>query len=152
MLDPETLQAKAKEDCLAHVTELLRGEFLIEPGEGGAAWNPIELRRIHTQSLVIWRKFSSVEIVSDEWGRPVGFHDRGAWKDCMYRDITPKEVLAVIPSLSFVPGPFTVLSIQPGDSGCAIASLDGPQGRYFAVINPATMKLIALEPDDGAAA
>lgn len=152
MLDPETLQTKAQEDCLAHASELLNGDFLIEPVEGGSAWNPVELRRIHTQSLTIWRKFSSVEIVSDEWGRPVGFHDRGAWKDCIYRDVSASEVLALIPYLSFVPGPFTVLSIESGDSGSAIAWLDGPQGMYRAVVNPATLKLIALEPADGGAA
>lgn len=152
MKTPQQLQQQAVKDCEGHVASVLKGKFLIEPGEPHTDWNPLDFRREYDQPLIVWRESSDFDVVLDDQDKPVGYIDKDKYLNCQYRAMTHGEIIALAAATGYVPADSSVVSAAQGPHDCVEATLatepervDSP--RYLVQINPTRKSIIAIVPE-----
>jgi len=153
VLSQSQLQKKAVEDCENHVAALVTGSMLVQPGESDLSWDPVELRHIHDQHMIVWRRCADIEVVLNGNDEPVGYIDRDKWNECEWVDLHHATIIALSARTGFVPAHSSVLSAQAGPNSCVEATLstepekaDAP--RYVVRINPSRQRVISILPQE----
>ena len=152
ILDEEALTQQAHDDGLAHAEKTISGELIVETVEADLDWDPISLRHVFDQSMVIWRRFGTFEVVLDDEDRPVGFIDSGGWENCEPAPISLSQALALARDSGwFTAGLEPAGELVDGESGSRILAVSDPgrpeeRQRFTIEVNPHTMSLISVLP------
>lgn len=153
MLSDEKLQEIAHDECLTHAADVLTGDLLVELGEPDLEWDPIELRHVFDQPMVIWRGLEDYEVILDDDDRPVGFMDPTAAADCAWDSLSAEDALAIVTSSGWVSGALELVGgIRRGAGDSAdfvIRDLVRPAEaeRLLVRINPAKRTVISILPE-----
>ncbi len=151
-LDEQDLSQQAHDDCLEHAENTISGELQVELLESDLEWDPVTLRHVFDQSMVVWRRFGEFEVVLDEEGRPVGFLDSGGWEECESAPISVSQALAV----AMASGWFTsrleasgeLVEAEMGSRILKVVDGGRPEARqqFTIEVNPKRMTLISILP------
>ena len=154
MLEEDELIQKAHDDCLAHAQEVISGDLEIDLEEADLEWDPIQLRHVFDQPMVVWRRFGEFEVVLDDEDRPVGFIDAGGWKDCEWAPVAQDQALTLAGSSGWLSTALEpVRELTRGENGSAILEVidlarPANRQRFTVEINPARMAIISILPQD----
>jgi hypothetical protein len=158
MVDLDTLQKKALADCLAFAEQHLSGEFHAEPVPVPAAealsWDPVELRYVVDQTVVLWRRYGQFEVVLDEEDRVVGYVDHDKWQKCRWEPLTDGEALTIARTSGLLRPGLRLVESRKGEGDCLELRLEEP-GRnappgLVVRINPARRVVISVLPPEAA--
>lgn len=97
------LKQQGVELCQEHAGKRIKGDLLVESTSERTAWDPIELRHLFDQSLVIWRKVGAFEVILDSLGRLAGFVDHDKYATSKAGELKPEEGDALLASTGLVP-------------------------------------------------
>jgi hypothetical protein len=156
MVDLDTLQKKAVADCLAFAEQQLSGEYRAEPipvpPEEALSWDPVELRYVVDQSVVLHRRYSQFEVVLDADDRVVGYVDHDKWEKCRWEPLTDGEALSIARTSGLLRPGLRLTGSRRGEGDCLELILAEP-GRNAAPglvvrINPARRAVISVLPAD----
>lgn len=111
------------------------------------AWDPIEQRTIVRTTTSAWSTLTTIDVLVDAFGDPVGFEDAGAWRGCGHAAIDDADLLALIERTELVDGPLRLLQRGTGAQDSITVTVGGADGaRVEAVVNPARRRIISLQP------
>jgi hypothetical protein len=149
LLDPAALQAKAIELCRKHTESQLEGEYLVEPLEGDLEWDPVSLRHLYDQPMVIWRAFGAFEVILDERQQPLGFVDEDKWLSCAWRDLPPARAEALARATGLVPAGMKLTESARGEKDCLELLFEGGTTEAIRVrVNPSREAVISVQPEE----
>lgn len=151
MVEFTSLRQRAHDDCLRHAQATFTGELMVELGESDQIWNPVELRHVFYQPMIIWKKYGDFEVILDEMNQPVGYVDHEKWHDCQWQALSRAEVLDIIFQTGMVHEDIVVEEEQPGERGCLEVLFKEMRGhlglkRFRIQINPLRRVLISILP------
>jgi hypothetical protein len=158
MVDLDTLQKKALADCLAFAEEHLSGEFRAEPvpmpADEALSWDPMELRYVADQTVVLWRRYSQFEVVLDAEDRVVGYVDHDKWLKCRWEELPEEEALSLARTSGLLRPELKLVEARKGEGDCLELYLR-EQGRnpppgLVVRINPALRVVISILPEEEA--
>lgn len=154
VLDEGALREQAHDDCRAHAEATLDGDLEVELLASDLEWDPVSLRHVFDQSLLIWRRFAQFEVVVDGAGRPVGFIDGGGWEACEDAPLDVEEALALARDSGwFTPELEAAGTLVGGERGSRILDIRDvgrpPHRQRFTIeVNPNRKVLISALPED----
>jgi hypothetical protein len=149
------LKYQGLEFCQEHAARRIKGDLLVESVSERLSWDPVELRHVFDQLLVIWRKVGSFEVILDSLGRMAGFVDHGKYASAKDGALAPEDADALVAASGVVPGGAkrTELKERKMPSGARIFrgryELRYPLPDYEAVevdFNPTNKEIIAIRP------
>jgi len=138
--------------CIDKVRQELKGEFVVDLTESETEWDPTFFRFIHEADLEISKKLGVFKIIVDNDENLIGFVNPFLEKDCEYRSINEKDLLAIICSSPIFKNKRVELTSKDSDSNgailCnAIIRLSNEEILAYRIrINPATKEIISAEP------
>jgi hypothetical protein len=97
------LKQQGVELCQEHAGKRIKGDLLVESTSEKTAWDPIELRHMFDQSLVIWRRVGAFEVILDSLGRLAGFVDHDKYATSKDGELKPEEADALLAAVGVVP-------------------------------------------------
>lgn len=154
MISETELRTKAQESCLEHARREISGELLVELLDSDLEWDPIILRHIFDQPMVVWRRFGEFEIVTDEEGCPVGFLDSSHKVDCKWMQLSRDEALLLAMQTGWLSSATEAVSeikqVAGGAGRLEVRDTLRPVGedRFKITLNPVTKKVISILPSD----
>ncbi len=99
----DELERQGLESCREHAARRIQGDLLVESTTSGIAWDPIQFRNYFEQSLVIWRRTGTFEVILDSEGRVAGFVDHDKYAGSKGGLLAPGEVDALAAATGLVP-------------------------------------------------
>jgi hypothetical protein len=143
------LRAKAIEICIKHIETQLEGEYLIEPLDADLEWDPISLRHVYDQPMVIWRAFGAFEVILDAHNQPVGFVDEDKWLSCSWHDLPPARVEALARATGLVLPIMKLSKSLRGEKDCLEVVFEDETAEIIRVqINPSREAVISVRPGE----
>jgi len=154
MVDLDTLQKKALADCLALAEAQLSGEYRAEPvaapADEALVWDPVELRYVVDQTVVLWRRYGQFEVVLDEEDRVVGYVDHDKWQKCRFEPLPDGEALSIARTSGLLRPGLRLIESRKGEGDCLELRLEepGPKAAPGLVvrINPVRRAVISVLP------
>lgn len=154
MRDLDSLQQQALSDSLAFAQRHLTGDFHAEPvpmsREQALSWDPVELRYVADQTVVLWRRYGEFEVVLDEDSRVVGYVDHDKWEKCRWVPLSEDESLAIARTSGLLRPGLKLAGAGQGERGCLElrleASRQDPAPGLVVRINPARRAVISVLP------
>jgi len=154
MVDLDTLQKKALAACRDFAEQQLSGEFQVEPvaapADQALSWDPIELRYVVDQTVVLWRRYGQFEVVLDEEDRVVGYVDHDKWQKCRWEPLTDGEALSIARTSGLLRPGVRLVESRRGEGDCLELRLEepGPKAPAGLVvrINPVRRAVISVLP------
>lgn len=149
------LKARGLEHCQEHAARRIKGDLLVESVSEKVSWDPVQLRHVFDQSLVIWRRIGSFEVILDSLGRMAGFVDHGKYASAKDGALAPEDADALVAASGIVPGGAkrTDLKERKMPSGARVFrgryELRYPLPDYDSVdvdFNPTTREIVAIRP------
>ncbi len=95
MLDPNTLQNKARAEAQGLFDALMKGTVRLQPITRETSWDGLLKRHVHLERLAAWHEFNEVRIEVDEQGQVQLFHDPKRFEGAVYRKLTEAEALRI---------------------------------------------------------
>src|SRR5262245_26451051 len=89
--------------CEEHAGRKIKGDLFVESTSERISWDPIEFRHLFDQSLVIWRRIGSFEVVLDSLGRLAGFIDHDKYLTSKEGELKPEEADDLLAATGVVP-------------------------------------------------
>ncbi|WP_224240872.1 hypothetical protein [Hyalangium gracile] len=156
MVDLDTLQKKALEDCLAFAEQHLSGEFRAEPvlvaPEDALSWDSVELRYVVDQTAILYRRYSQFEVVLDADDRVVGYVDHDKWEKCRWEPLSDGEALTIARSSGLLRLGLRLVESRKGEGDCLELRFEepGPNAApgLTVRINPVRRAVISVLPAD----
>lgn len=97
------LKQDGVEFCQEHAVRRIKADLLVESTTERIAWDAIQLRQTFDQSLVVWRRIGTFEVILDSLGRMAGFVDHDKYATSKEGALTPDEADALVAALGMVP-------------------------------------------------
>jgi len=156
MLDTIALSEAAIKNCLAHGHKRVQGNLIASVNGRQQDWDGVQMRRIFTQSMTIWRRYGKIDMILDPSGAMIGFIDHDKYKEPGDGKLTQEEAEAWIREAGVVPETAKLESLLPGKSPSgegslwkAVFALEAPKKEYALLeveLNVAQKAIASVRP------
>lgn len=155
MLDPATLQKKARAEAQERFDALLKGTVRLQPIARETNWDGLLKRHVHVERMAAWHQFNEVQIEVDDQGQIRMFHDPKRFVGAAYRKLSEAEILQICATTGLIGK--RVESVDQRSTTDEMASVEIRQRHHrlpasiHFLINCTTAKVAELRVLQGAA-
>jgi hypothetical protein len=140
-------------DCRALARRHFSGDLVLTDAGSFEQWDRSLHRQVLSQSIVIYERLCTVNVLIDRDDQPVGFVDEAEWRGCAWREMGDDEVLDLVRETAIVDGELRVLTRHRDQEDALRATVEeiganGERYRLNVCINPSAPSIIAIVPAD----
>lgn len=156
MLDALALSDQALKNCLAHGRKRVQGDLIASINGRQQEWDGVQMRRVFTQSMTLWRRYGKMDVIVDGDGGLVGFIDHGKYQDPGEAELAREDAEALIRNAGVVPESAKLESYGPvkpkegeGRLWKAVFALESPRRDYALLeveVNGAQQSIASVRP------
>ena len=148
-----TLRDRLFADCRAFARRHFTGDLVLADAGSEERWSRSLQRQVLSQSIGIYERLLTINVLVDRDGQPIGFVDEAEWHGCMWRDMTDIEVIDLVRETALVDGELRVLNRHRDSEDALRATVaeigrNGETYRLNVCINPSTSSIISILPAD----
>lgn len=156
MLDALALSDQALKNCLAHGRKRVQGDLIASINGRQQEWDGVQMRRVFTQAMTLWRRYGKFDVILDGEGGLVGFIDHDKYKDPSEAELARDDAEAMIRAAGVVPESAKLETYGPvkppageGRLWKAAFALETPQREYALLeveVNAALKAIASVRP------
>jgi hypothetical protein len=156
MLDTIALSDQAMKNCLAHGRKRVQGDLIASINGRQQDWDGVQMRRVFTQSMTLWRRYGKFDVILDADAVLVGFIDHEKYKDPGDAELSREDAETWIRNAGVVPESAKLESFAPvsppegeGRLWKAVFALESPRKEYALLeveLNTALKAIACVRP------